>query len=226
MLWSCNFTWLSTMHIHKLWYAETANDFYDAGVNDDQFITIANSNENCQVAVKTPWGTTTERRNLNSIEMQGTVLTSLKCSVQLDTLGKECLSTGEGVFKYKDCLSVPPLGLVDDVLGIAKCGVDSVKLNSIIQSKMATKKLEMGHKKCFQLHVGNKTHKVCPTLSVHNQDMKTSSAETYLGDILTNDGKIDLNVEARYDKGVGAINTIFSYLQEKSFGNLPKGNAV
>ena len=44
------------------------------------------------------------------------------------------------------------------------------------KEKKATKKLKMGHKKCFQLHVGNKTQKVYPTLSVHNQDMKTSSA--------------------------------------------------
>ena len=28
----------------KLWYEETANDLFDAGVNDDKFVTIANSN--------------------------------------------------------------------------------------------------------------------------------------------------------------------------------------
>ena len=67
--------------------------------------------------------------------MQGTVITSIKCSIQIDTLGKECLSTGEGIFKYKNCLPVQPLGMVDDVLGIAKCGTDSIKLNSIIESK-------------------------------------------------------------------------------------------
>ena len=126
---------------------------YSAGVVDDQFVTIANSNQNCQVAVKTPWGAITDRKNLQNIEMQGTVITSIKCSIQIDTLGKECLSSGEGLFKYKDCLPVPPLGLVDDVLSIAKCGTDSIKLNSIIQSKMSTKKLEMGPDKCFQIHV-------------------------------------------------------------------------
>ena len=41
--------------------------------------------------------TETERKNLHNIEMQGTVITSIKCSIQIDTLGKECLSTGEGV---------------------------------------------------------------------------------------------------------------------------------
>ena len=48
--------------------------------------------------------------------------------------------------------------------------------------------------------------------------MKTSNSETYLGDILSNDGKIDLNIEARYNKGIGVSNSIFSLLQEISFG--------
>ena len=202
----------------KLWYAETANDLYSAGVVDDQFVTIANSNKNCQVAVKTPWGALTERKNLQNIEMQGTVITSIKCSLQIDTLGKECLSSGEGLFKYKECLPVPPLGLVDDVLGIAKCGTDSIKLNSIIQSKMSTKRLKMGPSKCFQIHVGKQCSDVCPQLFVHNNPMKRSNSEKYLGDILSNNGKIDENIEARYQKGIGVNNTIFSLLQEISFG--------
>ena len=44
--------------------------------------------------------------------MQGTVIMSIKCSIQMETLDKECLSTGEGVFKYKDCFPIPPLGMV------------------------------------------------------------------------------------------------------------------
>ena len=43
----------------KLWYAEVANDIFDACVIDDPFVAISNSNQNCQVAVKTPWGKTT-----------------------------------------------------------------------------------------------------------------------------------------------------------------------
>ena len=46
----------------KMSYSETANDIYKAGVQDDQFILIANSNKECQVAIKTPWGSLTETR--------------------------------------------------------------------------------------------------------------------------------------------------------------------
>ena len=203
----------------KLWYQETANDLYEAGVTDDKFITIANSNSNCDVAVKIPGGAITERFSLKNIEMQGTVLSSLKCSVSIDTLGKECLQTGDGLFKYKDCLSIPPLSMVDDVLGVASCGTDSVKLNSIIQAKMNTKNLEMGQNKCFKLHVGNKSKTFCPKLSVDDEEMKTSNSEVYLGNIITDDCKINENIEARYKKGVGAVSSIFSYLREIPFGH-------
>ena len=41
----------------KMWNKETSNDIYDAGITDDQFVLIANSNKACQVAIQTPWGT-------------------------------------------------------------------------------------------------------------------------------------------------------------------------
>ena len=85
----------------KMWYEETANDFYDAGVTGDSFVVMANSNQKCKVAVKTPWGSVTNRVTLKRIEMQGTNPAPLKCSVQIDTLGKECMEEGEGLFKYK-----------------------------------------------------------------------------------------------------------------------------
>ena len=201
----------------KLWYAETANDLYNAGVQNDHFVTVANSNDDCGIAVKMPSGSISERKNVKNIEMQGTVITSLKCSIQMDTLGPECLDRGDGMYKYKNCLPIPPLGMVDDVLAVAHCGTDSAKVNAIIQSKMATKKLELGQEKCFQIHVG-KESSTCPQLNVHQDIMKTTSSEKYLGDIITNNGKIDLNIEARVNKANGSINSILSLLEEISFG--------
>ena len=96
----------------KMWSSETCNDMYDAGLTDDNFLLIANSNKRCKVAVKTPWGTTTKRVVLSDIEMQGTVNAPLKCSIQIDTLGKEMLSNSElcqNLYKYKGFLSIPHL---------------------------------------------------------------------------------------------------------------------
>ena len=102
----------------KMWSSETANDIYEAGVKDDNFVLIANSNKSCQIAVKTPWGSLTPRVEFKNIEMQGGVLTPLKCSVQMDTLGLECLSSVEHskiLYKYKGFVNIPPLEFVDDV---------------------------------------------------------------------------------------------------------------
>ena len=129
----------------KMWYEETANDVFKAGVTDDKFTLLSNSNKTCRVAVKTPWGSITNRITLDKLEMQGTVPAPLKASVQLDTLGKECIEAGDGLFKYKGCVNITPLIMIDDVLAISSCGNDSVKLNAIIQSKIDTKQLVFNH---------------------------------------------------------------------------------
>ena len=48
----------------KLWFSETANDLFKVGVQDDQFVTIVNANKDCEIAVKMPWGTVSERKNV------------------------------------------------------------------------------------------------------------------------------------------------------------------
>ena len=204
----------------KMWAAETANDIYRAGLNDDKFVLIANSNQKCQVAVKTPWGSLTERKVMTNIEMQGGVLTPLKCSIQMDTLGKEMLENSElarTMFKYKDCVHIPVLTFIDDAISVTECGPNSVKMNAYMQSKVDTKKLELGETKCFKIHIGNKKCS-CPVLKIHNKEMLSSTKEKYLGDLITSDTKIDENIKMRHDKGLGIANQILSILKEVSFG--------
>ena len=202
----------------KMWYEETSNDIFRAGVTDDQFVLLANSNLKSQVAVKTPWGLITERISLEKLEMQGTVNAPLKASVQLDTLGKECIENSDGLFKYKQCINITPLIMIDDVLAISNCGNDSVKMNAIIHSKIDAKQLMFGTKKCFKLHIGQKNKSTCPTLKVHDKIMESVDRERYLGDILSNDSKINHNIQDRQNKGYGYVNQILSMLKEISFG--------
>ena len=204
----------------KMWASETANDMYNAGLNDENFVLVANSNKQCQVAVKTPWGSFTKRENLSDIEMQGGVLTPLKCSVQIDTLGKETLASSEcskSMYKYKDCVKIPAMSFVDDVLSITECGPNSIKMNAYVQSKVDTKKLELSDTKCVKMHIGTNST-LCPTLKTHSKEMPLSFKEKYLGDILTSDTKIDENIKLRHDKGIGIVNQILSMLKDVSFG--------
>ena len=202
----------------KMSYKETANDLYEAGVQDDEFLLMVKSNEKCKVAVKTPWGSITKRVEINEIEMQGTVPAPLKCSVQLDSLGKECLESGEGLYLYKECVNIPPLLMIDDAISVSECGADSVTVNALMKSKVEMKNPRLGHSKCFQMHVGrNKT--CCPILKIQDEIMLTSDREKYLGDIISSDCKINENIEERYNKGIGISNKIIGLLKEISFAH-------
>ena len=71
---------------------------------------------------------------------------------------------------------------------------------------------------CFKMHVGKQNENCCPDLRIDDEQMLCSNKEKYLGDILTTDGRINANIEERYNKGVGIVNQIMSYLNEISFG--------
>ena len=58
----------------------------------------------------------------------------------------------------------------------------------------------------------------CPTLKVHEKEMLSSVKEKYLGDVITNDTKMEANIKMRHDKGIGIANGIMSTLKEVSFG--------
>ena len=70
---------------------ECMNDLFEAGVDDDVFSLIYEANKENQVAVKTP-NRLSRRENFREIVMQGDVLAPLISSLQVDTIGKECLA--------------------------------------------------------------------------------------------------------------------------------------
>ena len=145
-------------------------------------------------------------------------MAGLKCSISINSIGKESLKNSHKIlYNYKKCTSIPPLSLIDDVIAVSECSTDSVKMNATIQAKIEGKQLELGHKKCFQMHVG-KNNSCCPSLNVHGKEMKRTNQEKYLGEILTSDAKIHKNIQERYNKGIGIGNHIISMLKEVSFG--------
>ena len=97
--------------------------------------------------------------------MQGENLAPMECSVQVDTFGKECLTEKKYLFHYRDSVEIPPLSMVDDLLCVSSCGLDTVLLNSFIKAKSNMKKLQFGEKKCHKIHVGC-DQTLCPSLTV------------------------------------------------------------
>ena len=87
--------------------------------------------------------------------------------------------------------------MIDDVLGMASCGDQSIELNALINSKMECKKLRLSQEKCFKIHVC-KADSNCPqVLKVHDDPMKNVSQASYLGDIISEKGIIEENILAR-----------------------------
>ena len=49
--------------------------------------------------------------------------------------------------------------------------------------------IKSGKAKCHQIHIG-KTKNDCPTLKAHNVDIEKVTEDTYVGDVVSNDGKL------------------------------------
>ena len=84
----------------------------------------------------------------------------MECSVSIDTLGKLCTERGENLYKYKELVNIVPLAMVDDLLGIAPCGIKSLEMNTFINTQIEMKRLKFhtpdaqGKTKCHKMHVG------------------------------------------------------------------------
>ena len=155
---------------------------------------------------------------MNNVEKQGTVMGPIKCSVQLDTLDRDCYQRQEGLYLYNDCVSVPPLQMIDDLASFSTCSPQSIITNAIINGKIEAKKLQFGQTKCFNIHIGDKPL-YCDGLKVHENRMNEKSHETYLGDIICSSGSNNKNIEKRSNAGIGAVSDCVSMLNRVSLGH-------
>ena len=125
--------------------------------------------------------------------MQGSVWSSQSCTSTMDKLPEQAYANESLLYKYKGEVSVPPLGMVDDIITIQKCGSAAVTINSEVNAFVEQKKMTLSTKKCTRIHVGKKCNQ-CEKLYVHQQEMEDSDEVKYLGDILHNNGKIKATI--------------------------------
>ena len=146
------------------------------------------------------------------------------CSNTIDYLGRVCRDTGQNIYLYKNQAEILPLGFVDDLNGIAKCGVDSFNMNIFFNTQVELKKLTFhtdangGPNKCVRMHVGKRAHP-CYPLRVHDQKMTEATEITYLGDVICSDGRNLKNVQNRTQKGIGLMCQIIKMIHTISLGS-------
>ena len=132
------------------------NDLYEAGLRNNNLNLIYEGNKKCYVAVNSPSGQT-KRIEMDEIVMQGSVWGPLCCTTTMDKIGQKAYKTGAPLYSYKGLVSIPPLGMVDDIITVAECGVKSTLTNVTINNFTESKKLKFGVKKCHKMHVGRET---------------------------------------------------------------------
>ena len=179
------------------------NDLHETGLRNDKLSLLYIENKNTKMACKTPDGLSS-RKNVEKIEMQGTIWASLKCTTQQDKLGKKAYENNNPIYIYKDSVAIPPMGYVDDVITISKCGNDAVENNAIVNAFTESKKVKYSVDKCKKIHIG-KQNNVCPELKVHEEAMEVSECEKYLGDLVSSTAKNKPNIISRRDKGFDKI---------------------
>ena len=150
--------------------------------------------------------------------MQGSVWGSLFCTASMDKLGQLAYEEEKLLYWYKNSVAVPPLCMVDDILAIQECSQASLQTNAVINSFIELKKLKLSSKKCSKIHLG-KDRSCCPQLKVHEENMKDSTQEKYLGDLINSSGKVKKTVEERVAKGYGIVSEILAMLDEIPLGS-------
>ena len=219
-----------------MWQEEITNDLFEAGIKNDKLALLQKLNETNNIAIKTHEGTS-QRTVVNNIICQGEPWGPIECSLEVDNIGKESLNTQLDPYKYKGIVEIPALGWIDDVITVSESGYKTARLNSFINAKFALKKLRLGAKKCYMMHVGNnhedyKNVQLCvdgwSVETVENYDtselkwedilddtMKEIShinSEKYLGQILSNDSKNIQNITKLRNKGIGLKNKVIQML--------------
>ena len=208
-----------------LWLEDCMLDLHSAtpkSQHNDRLAMIYQANVENKVAVKTPVGLTS-RVNLPTIVMQGGTFGPMQCSNSIDTIGKKCIERREHLFTYKKLVKITPLAMVDDLLAVSPCNIQSVSVNTFINTQIEMKKLKFhtpdinGKSKCHKIHIG-KENLLCPDLKVHGTKMGQVTDDKYLGDIISHDGSNTKNIKDRVGKGLGIITQIINILETVSFG--------
>ena len=151
--------------------------------------------------------------------MQGGVWGGLKCTTTMDKLCKVVYKDDNLLYKYRNTVSVPPLEMRDDVVTASKCGATSVALNSTVNTFMDLKKLKLSADKCSKIHIGNKaTKETCPEHKVHQENMKNTKKEKYLGDFITEKANSKETIKHRTIRGNAVLSQMTSLLNDIPLG--------
>ena len=203
---------------------QAVSDVYDAGFDDDKLALVYKANDEINMAVNTPSGLS-ERQKIKNSVLQGDTWGSLLASVQVDSIGEECVQAGYG-YMYQEELPISLLGLVDDLLGVTEAGHQAQQMNVFLNLKTAEKCLQFGSSKCKTMLIGKNTDNIINTkLYVDKWQVKYEESDTgeeVLEETYVGQTPIEETEEQRYlgfvlsSKGNNMVN--INHMKKKSKG--------
>ena len=142
-----------------------SNDLYNTGVINDQLHLIHECDSLSKISVKTPVGLT-KREDVEKIVAKREVKSPLKCTVKVDSISEaQVQNLANNLYRYKDRVAIPPLGMIDDQICVANCELNSDLATAHLNAQTNIKKLQFGANKCHKLHIGRKCS-ICPENSL------------------------------------------------------------
>ena len=218
----------------SLWPKKTLLDLYDNGIDTNLLNVLDELTKEVHIKIKTPVGVT-EERTITDVILQGETLSSILCTNTVDRISKECKIEA---FKYKETISIPKMGFVDDILDVTKCGKETVEMNQYTRNSINERKLQQNQDKCVRMHIGKK-EKECEKLDIDIwkaeevdsdgevkfedkyegvSQIKTVTHHLYLGDSVMDNGSNKMTIESRISKAQGIIRDIIHVLENSFFG--------
>ena len=212
---------------------EACGDIFDYGVNNNHLSLIHEANSVIHMNVNTEHGKSKEYV-LTHKAMQGDTWAGVNASAQVDAFGKQMLIENPSyIFKFKDKVPVPLLGMVDDTICITEAGHKTDQFNAYLNVKSADKNLQFGADKCNTMVVSKRVvHSFQqPNLEVDtwdlNIDQNNDTSETfsgktkmtneknltYLGFVLSHNGSNMPNINHKYNKALGTQKQIKKMIQ-------------
>ena len=113
--------------VDALWAQECINTLFEYGLKNYKLVLLYEQTKNAYIAIKTATGLT-DRESISNLIMQGTVFGSLLCTTVMDKLAKIFYNDKSLLYRYKNKVNVPILGMVEDVLSVAKCSSEAVNI--------------------------------------------------------------------------------------------------
>ena len=182
---------------------------WEKGIRGKTWRILKNLNTDLKAAVKTRYGVT-EEIDMEMGGRQGSRLTGRMFAKLMDLLAEEIIASGDG-FRMNDEFIIGVLLWMDDVISSVDGYENQKKILAKIDQFARKHKLKWGQSKCKVMKIGKRY--VQEEFELGEMKINTCASYTYLGDVITPDGKNTENIKQRKNKLTTtsiSINTIAS----------------